>query len=83
MFCKFCGNEVSDDAYVCINCGRKLKEESENFNDKANIALILVSAFIPIVGIILWLFKRKKTPSAAKTYGLVGLVASLIWTIIL
>ena len=27
MFCRNCGNEVSDNAYVCPKCGAKIKEE--------------------------------------------------------
>lgn len=26
MFCKYCGNEVSDNAYICTNCGCPVKE---------------------------------------------------------
>ena len=26
MFCRFCGNQVRDEAYICPSCGRELKE---------------------------------------------------------
>ena len=36
--------------------------------DKANIALAIVSFLIPIVGLILFFVKKKEMPNAAKTY---------------
>ena len=48
MFCKNCGKEVADNAYVCTNCGclvdesnqnKKLKNTSTNKNKTINILL--------------------------------------------
>lgn len=47
-------------------------------NDKANVGLVILSVFIPIVGIILWIVKKKETPKAAKSYGLAGLITMLV-----
>lgn len=46
--------------------------------DKASIGLIIVSLLIPIVGVILGIVNWKKTPNAAKTYLIVGIVAWVI-----
>lgn len=46
--------------------------------DKANVGLVILSVFIPIVGIILWAVKKKETPKAAKSYGLAGLIMILV-----
>jgi uncharacterized membrane protein len=29
MFCKYCGNEIHEDAVVCIKCGRQVKPIEE------------------------------------------------------
>ena len=36
--------------------------------DKANIALAIVSFLIPIVGLIMFFVKKKESPNAAQTY---------------
>lgn len=36
--------------------------------DKAKIALAIVSFLIPIVGLILYFVKKKEAPNAAQTY---------------
>ncbi|MGN0005042.1 MAG: hypothetical protein ACI37Z_03630 [Candidatus Gastranaerophilaceae bacterium] len=46
--------------------------------DKANVGLVILSVFIPIVGIILWAVKKKETPHAAKSYGLAGLIMIIL-----
>ncbi len=58
MFCKKCGSQIADGAYVCPYCN-----ESQNINnmysgyepveEKANVGFIVLSVFFPIVGIIL------------------------------
>lgn len=27
MFCKFCGKEINENAYICVHCGAKVKED--------------------------------------------------------
>ena len=49
MFCKNCGAEVSDKAYVCIKCGTKLINESNKSSDsepETPVALIVFSWII-------------------------------------
>lgn len=54
MYCKNCGKEISDNAYVCPNCGVKVATETapRQKNNKALIGFIF-SFFIPLVGLIL------------------------------
>ena len=33
MYCKNCGNEISDNAFVCPKCGVKAKVKEDTFND--------------------------------------------------
>ncbi|MBQ6533886.1 MAG: zinc ribbon domain-containing protein [Opitutales bacterium] len=53
--------------------------------DKASIWLQIVSFIIPIVGIILWVAKRKTSPIAAKSYlnvAIAGMVVNIIYAIV-
>ena len=52
MYCKNCGKEISDNAYVCPNCGVKVATETapRQKNNKALIGFIF-SFFIPLVGL--------------------------------
>lgn len=54
MYCKNCGKEISDNAYVCPNCGVKVVADvaPKQKNNKALIGFIF-SFFIPLVGLIL------------------------------
>lgn len=36
MYCKNCGKEIDDHAYVCLNCGARVKAESEMVQRKTN-----------------------------------------------
>ncbi len=58
MYCKNCGQQIDDDAYVCIHCGVKIDKQTKAGKgmEKKNIlgGLALIFAFLsPIVGIIL------------------------------
>ena len=80
MFCQKCGKEVLDDAVICPFCGCAIKKDSINKTvntegDNLNIALLILSIIIPIVGIILWPLKHKETPNSARIYGIAGIVA--------
>lgn len=59
MFCKNCGKEISDNAYVCPNCGVKVAADApKQKNNKALIGFIF-SFFIPLVGLILGILGYK------------------------
>ncbi|MBQ8394740.1 MAG: zinc ribbon domain-containing protein [Clostridia bacterium] len=34
MFCRFCGNEVHDEAYICPSCGRQIKAFPNDFAEE-------------------------------------------------
>ena len=85
MFCQKCGNEIMDEAVVCTRCGCAVQKDvvTQKKDDKVNAGLIVVSALLPIVGVILWPIKHKETPKAAMAYGLTGIIAWVIWAIIM
>ncbi|MGM9645732.1 MAG: zinc-ribbon domain-containing protein [Eubacteriales bacterium] len=81
-FCSKCGKEIMDEAVVCPNCGCPVADQN-NSKDQVNIGLCIVSALIPCVGIIWWIAKRKENPKEAKACGIVGIVAFIIYMILL
>ncbi|MBR2100708.1 MAG: zinc-ribbon domain-containing protein [Eubacterium sp.] len=46
--------------------------------DKTSVGLAILSFFIPLVGWILFFTKRKKTPKAARVYGIVATVSFVL-----
>ena len=69
-YCQKCGSTVAEGTVTCTNCGCMVADE-----DKVNVGLIILSILIPIAGVILWPVKHKKTPKAARIYGLTGITA--------
>lgn len=54
MFCKKCGNQNSDDAIVCTNCGVPTDNyEKKDVSDGLLIAGYILALLIPIVGMII------------------------------
>lgn len=56
MFCYKCGNEVDEDAVVCIHCGCQLKQmestNSEHNQSKSGIGVVM-ALFLGIIGLII------------------------------
>lgn len=86
-FCQTCGKEIMEQAVICPNCGCAVTQSSgkktQAQNDKANIGLLALSIFLPIAGIILWPVMHRKSPIAARTYGLTGIIAWVVYTVLL
>lgn len=62
------------------------QENTKVVEDKANVGLIILSIFVPIVGIILWAVKKAEQPKAAKSYGktaLIMIIVNIILTLII
>ena len=97
MYCKNCGKEIDNNAYVCPNCGVLVKNTSaevtvkKESNTKALIGFIL-SFFVPVVGLILGIMGLKASGEmkgegkgmsiAAIIISAVGIVCSIIFTIV-
>ena len=90
MFCKHCGKEISDDAYLCVNCGKLVKDIPENTTNtqpQTNgmaIAGFVCSFFIPILG---WIFggiglaKSSKRNGKGKGLSISAIIIATIATI--
>lgn len=90
MFCPNCGNQVNNNSEVCLHCGILLKNNNINNNqkedDKSNVGLNIVSFFIPLIGLILYLALKKDTPIKAKSCGksaLFGVGATVLMYIVM
>ena len=88
MYCPNCGNQVDDNAVVCLKCGCALSPSSPTKSveqDEANIGMAILGFFVPLAGLILYLLWHKDYPRKAKSAGtgaLIGFVVSCIIGII-
>ena len=75
-YCSHCGNEVSEEAVICVKCGCSV----QNFNasqtvvsrDEVSVGMVILSILIPLVGIIYWAVNAKSKPKAARACGISG-----------
>lgn len=84
MFCKYCGNEITQDDNFCSSCGNKLKDDLINQYDNTDSMSIgwgILGFFIPVAGLVLFLVWQNSKPNSAKAAGigaLIGLIVSVI-----
>lgn len=96
MFCQNCGHEVKEGDAYCPFCGANLKDTHSGYtyfgnktgnsnidNDQGNVGYAILSFFLPLVGLILFLCWRKEKPKTAKQAGLGALSALAVWIILL
>ena len=55
MFCKFCGNEIPNDAVVCTHCGR-MTANAQPAQPAQSGKLPVVSLVLGIIGIVFAIF---------------------------
>lgn len=80
-YCQHCGQEVREEAVVCIHCGcaiGKAYEVAKKEEDKNSTGLNVLSFFIPIVGLILFCVNIKEKPIMAKNIGKYALIGFII-----
>ena len=80
-YCTKCGKEISEEAVICIHCGRSV-ESANASNDSDNKGWwclgFFTSLFLtPVIGLILWLVWKDDAPKKAKQVGL-GTLWSLL-----
>lgn len=85
-FCSKCGKEIMDEAMICPGCGCSQEKTSlQNQDDSSSFGWALLGFCVPIVGLILYLVWKDKTPLKAKSAGkgaLVSVIVSIIFYII-
>ena len=90
MFCKNCGQEISDNADVCIHCGVATGKgiSSVGVDNPSHLAGVASCCF-PVVGIILYFIWKDEKPQSASLIckwmigGIVAWVVFYILTFIL
>ena len=88
MYCPNCGNKNNINSNSCLYCGTPIGETKsmEKGSDKSSLGLNILSFFIPIIGLILYVTLKKEQPVKAKNCGksaLIGVVSIVILYIIL
>ena len=79
MYCSHCGNEVNDEAEICVKCGCRVRPTKQTNNDDASsLAYALLGFFIPIVGLILFLVWNDEYPLRAKSAGKGALINVIV-----
>lgn len=83
MYCKNCGRKIYDDTEICPYCSTPTHSHN-NFQsqDKPSIGFGILGFFIPLVGFILYLVYKDKSPKKAKSAGK-GAIAGVIVNIVL
>lgn len=81
-YCSKCGHQIEDEAVVCIHCGCLITNKPiPKAEDDNSPGFNILSFFIPIVGLILYLVWNKEQPIKAKGVGvsaIAGFVLNLI-----
>jgi len=94
QYCQQCGLETKKGQKICVNCGFELilalenapnnvKSKSASQDDDSDILLAILSAFIPIVGLILYIVFKDDKPHKANTIGKGAIIGLIIYSLIL
>lgn len=85
MYCRNCGKEIDDKAYVCPFCGVKTQDveaELAAANRAADagtkVGWGILSFLIPLVGLILFLTWKTERPRTASVCGKCALAAVIV-----
>ena len=68
MYCKTCGEEINDNAVICPKCGCATGTSVEQ-KDEKSMGMSVLGFFFPLIGLILYLVWKDKTPLKAKSAG--------------
>lgn len=85
MYCNHCGQRIDDEAVICPKCGCKVNSSADSF-DAPSGGFGVLGFFFPLIGFIIWLCIKDKTPLKAKSAGkgaLIGLIVEVVLYIIL
>ena len=79
-FCKNCGQEIDNNAAVCIHCG-VAQNNQPAVADNGGFGWGLLGCCIPLVGLILFIVWRDNKPKSAKAAG-IGALVSVICSVL-
>lgn len=81
-YCKNCGAEIPDNAFICVKCGVQQKDDNKPV-DTGSIGWWILGFLIPIIGLILYLVWKDDKPVSAKQAGQGALVSVLLGVVII
>lgn len=93
-YCEYCGTQLEDNDNFCFNCGTKCEKivnnnnynnyympNNTNIDDQSVFGYNLLSFFIPLIGIILYVSWKQEYPVKAKNcfkWAIIGFIVNLI-----
>ena len=90
MYCKNCGQELSETDAFCTQCGQSVAEKNESLPavieekkvvKKARFAWAVLGFFIPVAGLILFIIWKSEHPDVARKAG-IGALAGVVTEVI-
>ena len=80
MYCEKCGKENKIGTKFCTNCGNSLNVSFNHVvkEEKGTFGWGILSFFVPIAGLILFIIWKNDRPKASKTAGICALIGVII-----
>ena len=88
MYCKNCGQQIDDRAVVCPHCGVATGNgqiKTTAADDRPSGGFAVLCFFLPIAGLILYIYWHDNYPQRARSCGkgaLIGVIVSVVGTIL-
>lgn len=82
VYCTYCGKEILQSQTTCPHCSKRVvKSAIYNQYDLETKLLIVVSFFIPILGILLWIVLKNQEEKAKVILvaALIGILFKIYW----
>ncbi len=86
MFCRNCGKEIDDKAYVCPHCGvltSNAEAQKQPVNDSGSAGWGVLGFFFPLVGLILFLIWKSDRPKSARSAGIGALISVILYAVLI
>jgi len=78
-YCTNCGSPLNENQDICLNCGVMIeRDKTEQVEDNGSVGFAILSFFIPIVGLILFLSWKDSRPKTAKQAGIWAIVGFIL-----
>lgn len=82
--CPTCHVTVRPTDYFCYNCGKNLKPKPPSVSPASLVFFFLMSALVPVAGVVLSIKYLRAQGNTYKMYGIAGLIVtgvSLLFTV--